>query len=656
MELFDAEKGLFHFVFANGEDFYYTDSAIRLSLHQYIYCELIRREYKTVFFFAGDEGSYELSMVNMDFFGISEKKNGIFDRIKLFQKSGKALEDFAGKKIISGKNDFEDCLNRMITIMHEQDRIAFFFSIETFKELAEIDGIVEKLKELSAKNHKAGNRHLILIHAPISVGGSVDYLKDEKGIFRSGLFPEIDAIFSRKKNMYIYDELKNELDVRMIFLNTLTRDSVYNIVYRYFIKNEACLSNSFAIIDDYVDLIYFWHNSQAFREYAGKLFNDKAKRVFLNIEEGLEDKLVFNKITDCINTIKNTPEGSKSIKMWFFSNGYKLDNAEIPIVEHSSKITKLQQVYKRLQKKASDYYIKEDISTQLLQIIAKLQKPSVIIYDDYCSLSYLEKFIEFACEATSDKYQSVDLLTLEKSLKAIRYAIEKIFSITYGEDELSEEDYSNNQINDSCYELYMIILKSTVCLYTMQEENKLLNKRIAELENELERAIADEKSFEALNPDVVKRERQLSYGDKVSAEMHELYTKKERAYNLSETIKTKKLIKSQKSSWIEKLKATIQATETTLEMNFGENLKTINTSVEVMLRKAQDTIVNSKSLLQEISNSSDEFKDIINEAENIQSREIMPDLLEVNSKFKEVKKNTEISVEDEFEEVLQIYD
>lgn len=657
MELFDAEKGLFHFVFANGDDYYYTDSAVRLTLHQYIYCELIRREYKTAFFISGYEGSYELSMVDMDFFDVSEKKNSIFDRIKLFQKPNKTMDDFAGTKLIEGKNDFADCLNRMITIMNEQEHIAFVFSIETFKELAEVEGIVQKLKELSAKNHKTANRHLILIHAPVSVGGSIGYLKDKNGIFHSGLFPAIDAIFNRKKNMYIYDELKNELDVRMVFLNTLTRDNIYNIVYRHFMKNESYLSNSFQMIDDYVDLIYFWYNSQSFREYAGKLFNDKAKKVFLNIEESLADRLIFNKITECINTIKNSQEGQHSIKMWFFANGYKLDDAQLPIIEYNSKITKLQQVYKRLQKQVNDYYLKEDISQQLLQIIARLQKPSVIIYDDYCSLSYMDKFIEFACDATSDQYQGVDLLTLEKSLKAIRYALDRMFSVTFDESNtFSEEADSKNKISDSCYELYMIILKSTVCLYTMQEESKLLTRRIAELEKELNKAIEEEKLFEQMHPDVVKRERELGYGDNVSPEMHELYTKKERASNLYEAIKTKKFVKSQKSSWIEKLKSTIQATETTLEMNFGENLKTINSSVEVMLRKAQDTIVSSKSLLQEISNSSDEFNDIMNEAEEIQSRDIMPDLLEVNNKFTEVNTTPEISVEEEFEEVLQIYD
>lgn len=656
MELFDAEKGLFHFVFANGEDYYYTDSAVRLTLHQYIYCELIRQGYRSVFFFTGDDGCYELSMVNMDFFDISEKKNGLFDRIKLFQRPVKTQEEFAGKRLINGKNDFEDCLNRMITLMNEQDHMAFFFSIETFKELAEIEGVAQRLMDLSAKNHRTGNRHVILIHAPINVDGSIDYFKDEKGIFRSGLFPEINKIFNKKKNMYIYDELKNELDVRMVFLNTLTRERIYSVVYRHFMKNESCLSNSFNMIDDYVDLIYFWYNSQSFREYTGKLFNDKAKRVFLNIEESLGDRLIFNKIAELINTIKNSKEGENSLRMWFFSNGYKLDSAELPIIEYNSKITKLQQVYKRLQSKASDYYMREEIGEQLLQIITKLQKPSVIVYDDYCSLSYMEKFIDFACEATSDKYQEVDMLTLEKSLKAIRYAIQRMFSVTYDENTLSEDNESENKISDSCYELYMTILKSTVCLHTIQEENRLLSKRIAELEKELTKAIEDERSFEALNPDVVKRESELTYGANVSPEMHELYTKKERAYNLHETIKNKKFVKSQKISWIEKLKATIQATETTLEMSYGENLKTINSSVESMLRKAQDTIVSSKSLLQEISNSSDEFNDIMNEAEGVHTRETMPELLEVNSKYTEVEKPVEISVEEEFEEVLQIYD
>ncbi|MEE0265982.1 MAG: hypothetical protein UD936_10195 [Acutalibacteraceae bacterium] len=657
MELFDAEKGLFHFVFANGKDYYYTDSAVRLTLHQYMYCELIRQGYKTAFFISGDDGSYELSMVNQDFFSMSEKKNALFDRIKIFQRSARTPEEFAGKKTINGKNNFEDCLDRMITIMNEHDHVAFFVPIETFKEFADVEGITKKLKDLSDKNHKSGNRHLILIHAPVNVEGSLDYIKDEKGIFRSGLFPEIDRIFNKKKNMYIYDELKNEFDTRMVFLNTVTRENVYNIVYRHFIRNETCFSKSFDMIDDYVDLIYFWHNSQAFREYAGKLFNEQDRRVFFNIEGSLCDKLLFSKITECINTIKNSNEGRESLKAWFFSNGYKLDRVRVPIVDNNSKITKLQQVYSRVQQKVKDYYMKQELSEQLLQTIKKLQKPSVIIYDDYCSLSYIERFVDFAYEATSDQHMSVDIQTLEKSLRAVNYAVQRICSITSEEcEEFSEEADSRNNVSDCCYEMHMSILQSSVSLYTMQGEIGVLDRQIAKLETERKKAIEAVREFEILNPAAVKREQEISYGGTVTSEVRELVAKKESAGNLHKAIEAKKVVRAQKSSWTEKLKAAIQATETTLEMNFNGDLQNINNNVEAMLRKAKENIVNSNSLLQDISFSSDKFNDIMSEAEEMQSREVIPIVSEVNNNYREAAKPREISVEEEFEEVLQIYD
>ena len=47
---FDCTNGLFHLVFANDSDRYYTPSLLRLNFRQYLYYELKRAGYTDIFF------------------------------------------------------------------------------------------------------------------------------------------------------------------------------------------------------------------------------------------------------------------------------------------------------------------------------------------------------------------------------------------------------------------------------------------------------------------------------------------------------------------------------------------------------------------------------------------------------------------------------
>ncbi|MEE0858804.1 MAG: DUF948 domain-containing protein [Acutalibacteraceae bacterium] len=655
MDRFDAEKGLFHFVFANGEDYYYTNSFMRLTLYQYLYCQLIRKGYRSVFFFCGDEGNYQLSMVDTDFYAVSEKQDSFLGRIKLFHRNGKA-SSFSNKVSINGKSNFEDCLKRMLTIMQEKEHIAFVFSIETFKDIAEFQNIILALKEMSDKNQRAGNRHLVLIHAPVIAGGSLPYFKDKNGIFCSDLFPEIKRIYKKCKNIHIYDELQNELGDRVSFLNVIKREYIYSILFRFFLKYDSCFSDNFSYIDDYVDFIWMWYNSQSFREYIGAIFPNNHKVMLLDIEKSLENKSVFAKITENVKHLREKAGNVISLKTWLEMCGYKTELPTTPIYDYNSNVIKLQKVYKILCENKTEN-IEENTKKLLFQIIEVLQKPSLILFDDHCSTMYLEKYIEYALEAC-EKPVKIDVLTIEKAVKAIKYTVDRLFSAKFNDELQLEEENNDYKISDSCYELHTGIIKTVGQIYILEAENKALDHKIAKLEREFEEALNDERRFEKMNKRAVEEERQIAYTQKVSTEVKELINKKERALNLNNIIKSNKLVRTQKQEWLEKLKSTVRTMETTLEMSFADGSQNIGKSVDITLQQTKDKLVETNNLLREISDKSEVFNDTIEEANSRLNNNKMMSIADVDRQYDELVRNMEMTEYNnkEFEEAVQVYD
>ena len=55
MQIFDSGKGLFHLLFANDDDDYYTDSYVKTNFGFYLYHSLIAMKYDYVYYFYGDD-------------------------------------------------------------------------------------------------------------------------------------------------------------------------------------------------------------------------------------------------------------------------------------------------------------------------------------------------------------------------------------------------------------------------------------------------------------------------------------------------------------------------------------------------------------------------------------------------------------------------
>ena len=97
-EMFNANSGLFHFVFANPKEDYYLDSLIKMDMNEYLFYLLKKENYQEVYFVEEKIQKYGSRYV------IKMKEETAFDFLEQYNK-----KTFMGsiKKIVVGGGDGE---------------------------------------------------------------------------------------------------------------------------------------------------------------------------------------------------------------------------------------------------------------------------------------------------------------------------------------------------------------------------------------------------------------------------------------------------------------------------------------------------------------------------------------------------------------------
>lgn len=633
MGRFDCEQGLCHFVFAN-EDVYYLDSLIQLNLWQYLYFQLREKEYSTVYFLSGDEGSYELwipDAVSADLYDNYEKPSfmGFFKSKSEGNKCGKTLH----------MNHLNDFYNRMSQILKKEKNAAFVISIEAFSDLKNHPDIIEALCQVSEKNYSRG--HMILIQAPILADGSRYLLALENGVFRSKLFPEIQKIFkpftkdhyesdgssasgkvyNNKKGIYIYERLKEEMGERITFMNRLEWQEIRNMLRHLILTGGADLSQYVENIDDYTDFIWAIYHSGKFNQKMGRIFTENKKRQMSEIEKNLRDRNVLRKIHNAVSKVRTAenkyiPLRREILRMYPEDTWLQL------IYEDNPLLRKLEKVPMDSVLEKNEGYTSVLIRKNLSHIKETLKKPFVYM-EETADNGYEYQCVEYLHRAC----QRGDLLTVEKAVAALDFGVSQQSADRSFEE--VDEMISDIYVSDSRQNLYLKMVQVSEKLWDITELYKQDGHRIESYSQQLMRQIQKIKAYEKENAQVIIEYRAMERGhgsDTLSGELHLLSAMKSEAVTLQNDINGLKHLRANKKTLMSKCKENIQKIEMAISSIAAGGVHDLQENMEHITKILQKVSLDNNDLLRELSDASETIQFTIEEAANMQSQSGMSDL------------------------------
>ena len=607
---FDSEKGLFHFVFANEDDIYYSDTFIKLNMRSYLYYELRKRGYEYIYFFGDEHTQYKIV-------GATDEANRLYNKYSQRDNKNSFLKIFGKRR---NEDNFSLALYQIIQILNKEKQIAVIFSIDTFNEISNYPNIINELKTIENKNSKSNYMHIILIQSPVITNDvRLKYFIDNKSVFRSELFPDIQRIFNKSQNFHIYDELKNEMGDRVLFLNRLDYDSIRSMICNFMLKRELSLNDDeLSKIDDYTDFIYACYNSKFFREDMGGLLPKNPKRMLLDIENELKDRNTKIQIENKIKILKDKYNNSKSLKLCILSEGYKFDLLpQFISYANNPDVIKANRIYDIFSHNITENNIKtRDIKYKLLNIIEQLEKPYINIVDYECPLN---QYLDFAAKAC-DHNGKVDIFTLEKSINAIKYSINRLFSITISESEQDALNYENNSRNMKSYyfDMYSSILRMSWELFDIENKYNTINIRISDLKKELNIAVQEEKKFEIMHSSAAKDIKNLYSGVNISSSVAELSIKQSIVTDLEKSIRNAESTKTMLEQYRDALKKNIIDIENMIENNFAENVDTIQRDMSNFVITAKQKLRDNDAKLREIQDKKIEIDAVMDLGKQMQ--------------------------------------
>lgn len=329
ISLFESYNGLFHFLFANQDDYYYTKSYIKMNFKTYLISNLIKSGYSNIYYFEEkSNGKLNLNSYNCDF--VDLEKSSLLAENQMVEPEKKKHSFFSfsfGKKKTSVKDEnldnvtsnydnnrasekqmsYDDAPSYFMQLLQnffKMKNIALVVPVGIFSDI--YDGRIdckENLKNDIVKTlcdlKSASSGNIILFTSSVNAEENNKYFlnnfyvrnigKKEKSamvFFNRELFPEIVNAYDGNledicKLTLVYDALKKCLGSRMIVWNTLSFDNVLNVVkysfLRYVNKNP---NEIFYPTGIYAYVIWQWYNNYEFHNKYSKLLKKLPQNVF----------------------------------------------------------------------------------------------------------------------------------------------------------------------------------------------------------------------------------------------------------------------------------------------------------------------------------------------------------------------------------------
>lgn len=299
MSSFDAKEGMFHFLFAE-EDDYYLNSLVRLNLRRFLYYSLKKKNYKGIYFFRQRNGvkgllgkKEEIAAYCMDetsgelylegtgqYFGYSSVK-----REK--EKAGnEMLYSYRGKR--------EDAAARILNRVDREEPCAFVMHVSLMNTLLSIDGFAERLRKKAAGNCR---KSILLLTASDSAEDSFETLC-EIGRKVPELFPEIEETVSSRERLSFYRHLKLNYGDRMQVWNQMERKHTGYLLRRMCIAGE--FQGDERNLEAYADILYAYFRDRKVQCELESVFRAEAGHSLRNIRKNLQNPSVWSKMDEII--------------------------------------------------------------------------------------------------------------------------------------------------------------------------------------------------------------------------------------------------------------------------------------------------------------------------------------------------------------------
>ena len=615
MSKFDAGDGLCHLVFANDDDVYYLKSLLKLNLRQYLYYKLKEKGYEGIYFLSGEDGKYFLTFGDIFSQTVYERyeQRSAGQKLKNWLWGKEQQEDCSGRSL--PVSDFMLLLRRVLRMMKGERKLAFVFQIETFFGLSDYPELIEDFCQAGQANYNRG--HILLIQASVMAGGSRRFFTDSQGVFQSSLFPEIRMIFSEHKNVRIYEKLGEVMGQRISFLNTLEREAIRRMVRHFLLEQGTAAVCFWTKAEDYTDVIWGWYHSAQYRDEAGPIFPENAKRMMRVIQTGLSDKKVFLKMDREIDRLRRLAGEQIPLSQWISQNCL-IDSWQRLIYEDNVLLTRLDGMAIPL----SWRQIGGSWMRILGQIREELKKPSTMVQDPG-EESYVFECMEHVSQACARE----DFLTMEKALEALNYGICGRFISQQTEDGEAARR-----------ELYRSIIKVSEKLYEITGFYEEDSRKISAYRVRMDACIQAVHDYERDHGLEGMDYSQYAQGKRgsISPQLHSLAAKKTEALNLRDAIRSGEHLQTQKEMLMARCRENIQKMEMAISNIAVGGMDNLKANMVYVAKLVERTAVDNNMMMSELAEASREVRFTMEEASEMYSEENEANLAEIEREFEEL--------------------
>ena len=375
--MFDAKIGMFHLVFANPDDDYYTSTYIRTDFQSFLKLNLVNDGFRYLCFIGkpsaiGCKSDYQMIMTGgltdvllkeepekkgfLHIFGAKGGKKSKSEAVKELAYDSKTVVD-ADKNMLC--RYFINLLDRM----GEQTGYAVVCPFDIFSACCEqSNDLVDRL----IARQKKPNQNIIILTGSVNAADhdalfSKLALSDQEAndsVFQNeNLFPNIKNYIKSKKNrdgfpilpklIITYDFLKNAFGERMHVLNGLSYESVCSMVRYTLIRRREIPAIRYPS-ECYAALIYAWYANEKFREkYADLQLPDNPFRAMSVIAKEINKDRFFEKAKTVLEKegVRVSRSGAQEL-----ADYWRVDSRETAILYDTTMMNdRLPEIYSYIQ-------------------------------------------------------------------------------------------------------------------------------------------------------------------------------------------------------------------------------------------------------------------------------------------------------------------
>ena len=507
---FDAEKGMIQFVFANKDD-YYLPSLICLDLKRYIYRLLRQQSYEGIYFVEEAEKGLRLSTLDGRSAQICKESTG--------QKWGrhivrKLLGKDAGDTSFGVAGDEAWVLGMICRMMRIRRHLAFVFPVEIFDRLSGYGDIRKELAEEGS--HFLKKQHLILIQAPANADVPRQYFAPAGSVFRTGLIPEIGHIYESGSGTPVYEKMVQKLGERICFFNRLEREDIHAMIQHFFLMKGRKMDPYLERGKDYGDFIWAWYHSERFKAAAGPVLPENEKRQMKCISDYLDKEPAFSRMDRSMAKLRRIYGEDTMAEM--IRKYFPVETERIWIYSTDPILRKFRELKKSLCSRGESYMVQHDwgrpedkekmeaarhaIQMDLETIERELEKPRIGFSTDAGAMGKMH-YMEMCMEAGRAAFRSGDMDTLERSVKALLYGVDRTDSIEETKTP-QEENTDTLRKRCKCQDFHLDILKVSAALFEENDRKIRLRQDVEEKQEALFRLVEDVRSEKERYPGILE--------------------------------------------------------------------------------------------------------------------------------------------------------